>query len=190
MKAAVPPYGHPVAFCQAGEDADLTVLDLARTARPLALHADRRFALFQETRFVDDESGFLRAAYQAVGFRGELFHQRFVGPRRGADELLHALIVAVGDIVLDGFDVLAPLRAHHPGKVATGVMDAVHPLAGKTPGVAVGKLHEPSGRSAQGGGVIFFNAEFLRETSAVMVCASEPADGGMTNLLETPSQFI
>src|SRR5690606_19537837 len=107
-------------------------------------------------RLVEDERRIRGIPQYGVHFAGELVDQRLVRPRRRADELLHALIVAVDDIVLDGFDVLAPLGAHQAREVTAGVMDAVHPLLDEVRGVAVAELHEASCHSAQGAGVIFF----------------------------------
>lgn len=83
-----------------------------------------------------------------------------MAPGRGADELLHALIIAVGDIILDSFDVLTSLRAQQAGEIITGMTDTVAALSDEMPFVFFAEAHERGRYSAQRGYVIFYLAGF------------------------------
>ena len=74
--------------------------------------------------------------------------------------MLHALIIAVSDIVLDGFDVLASLRAQQAGEIIASMTDTVAALADEMPFVFFAEAHERGRYSAQRGYVIFYLAGF------------------------------
>lgn len=81
--------------------------------------------------------------------------------------MLHALIVAADDVILDGFDVLAPLGAHQAGDVVARVLNAVAALADEMVVISSAEFHEPGRYSAQRVVVIFYLAGFRGPTGLV-----------------------
>jgi len=63
--------------------------------------------------------------------------------------LLHALIIAVRDIVLDRLDVLTSLCAQQAGQIIAGVSNTVATLADEMPFVFFAEAHERGRYSAQ-----------------------------------------
>ena len=84
-------------------------------------------------------------------------------PRRRADELLHALVVTAFDIVLDGFDVFAPLSSGQTAEVMMGMRSAVVSLADKVATESVTKFHKVSRQILVRGGFIFYLAKLFSE---------------------------
>ena len=74
--------------------------------------------------------------------------------------MLHALIIAAGDIVLDGFDVFRSLGTHQAGDVMARLDYAVAALADVMLFVTLAEFHETGRYCAQRGGVIFYLAGF------------------------------
>jgi hypothetical protein len=143
---------------QAGKDGDLAVLDLARAPAPLPLDADRSVAFFEETRFIQEQSGLGDIAQQRVGLDRDLIEHGLVVPGRGTDELLQALIVTLRHIQMDRLDVFAPRRAQQAAQIMPRVLHTVHPLLDKVVRVALAKVHEASGHLRKGSRVIFFKS--------------------------------
>jgi predicted nucleotidyltransferase len=101
-------------------DADLAVVHLARSSAPLSRHADRRLALFEDARRVDEQH-----AVGPTDRRPDLPNQ-FVDhglrlPRLLANELLHRLSILLVQIG-NGFDVLAFYVGKQTGDVFGGVL--------------------------------------------------------------------
>ena len=65
-----------------------------------------------------------------------------MAPGRGTDELFHPLIVTIGDVIVDGFDVLAALGPQQAAEVMPGMPDTVHTLLDEMPRVALAEFHE------------------------------------------------
>lgn len=86
----------------------------------------------------------------------DLLHECLMFPWRGADKLLHPLVVAVFDIVLNRFDVLAALLTKQAREVMAGMVNAVHALPNEVVTILIAELHEVSGHEPQWGGFIFF----------------------------------
>ena len=122
-------------------------------------------SFLQEAALVDIESSVILVAERFIGFASHVIEQSAVIPRRGADELFHPLIIAAGDVVLDRFDVFAPLGPEQSAQIVPGMTDAVTPLANKVPAELVAKLHKVSRHLAQRGGFIFYFTEPLCEVA-------------------------
>ena len=121
----------------------------------LTLHADGGLPLFGKARFIQIEGRVAMAAEQRVGLARHLAQQRRVVPRRVADELLHALVVARHHILADAPDVLAPRHPKQPAQIMPGVPARILAVDEEVPPEAVAKLHEASRHRGQPGGVIF-----------------------------------
>ena len=160
-----------VATSQAGEDADLAVLQLAQPPTILALHADRGVALFHKTRLIQIERRVAMAAQQRIRLARHLRDQRPVVPRRIADELLHPLVVARRHILADAPDVFAPRHPEQPAQIMPRVRARIIAVDEEVPPETVAKLHEASRHRFQTGGVIFFNGRARRKSPAD--CAPE-----------------
>ena len=86
-------------------DADLTVLDLAQAAAPLALDADGLLALLDEGGGVEDEDA-VGLSQALADLAGEFGDEGLVVPGGLADELLEPLALAVVKVG-DALGVLA-----------------------------------------------------------------------------------
>jgi hypothetical protein len=80
---------------QHSEHRHLAIVDLAQPSAPLPGHANRAIALLDEAALVDEQRAVRLAAQQAVGITADLRDDRFVPPRRIADEVLELLLAAV-----------------------------------------------------------------------------------------------
>jgi len=108
---------------QRGEDADLTVVDLAQAAIPLPSDPGRTLTLLGKTALVDHQCP---AALREVCLRlhGDLTHDSRVIPVGHAQHVLHPLVVATGHHLGHAFHVPSPCLVETAQVALRAVLDA------------------------------------------------------------------
>jgi hypothetical protein len=123
------------------EHRHLAIIDLAQAPAPLPGHANRASPLLDEAALVDEQRAVRRPAQQAVGIMADLRDDRFVPPRRVADEMLEPLRAAVLNHSSHGSE-RGRLCLRKPMQVALRHRRVVVPAAAEERAVAVDEARE------------------------------------------------
>jgi len=95
------------------------------------------------------------AAEQRRRLARHLGQERVVSPRRVAEELLQALVIALGDLLADAPEVLARHPPQQPAQIVPRVAARIVAVNEEVAPEAPAKLHEASRHRGETGGVIF-----------------------------------
>ena len=93
---------------------------------------------------------------QRFGFGAHLSHQGAVIPRRITDELLQALVIAAGQLLLNATDALAGVASQQPGQVVPGMLPHIAPMHNEVFLIVGAQFHEAVRKAAQAASVIFY----------------------------------